>query len=201
MLPSSPAMRNLDTALRDAIANRPATQGFPYLAETLRRAGVRTTTWWLPAMQSCYETELGPVVVQSPLPPCSTAWPTSRPSTTSPSWPRSTTIRLGRPPFRSSPRRHDGQGGWCAGWWPSMNARAHTSARVIRFTSNSMRPWTFRSGEGQREPLETATRGAGVRRHRQQGHHEADHGVDHAPRRRPIGGDAVVRREVRPPMS
>lgn len=66
MLPSSPAMRNLDTALRDAIANRPATQGFPYLAETLRRAGVRTTTWWLPAMQSCYETELGPVVVQSP---------------------------------------------------------------------------------------------------------------------------------------
>ncbi len=57
-------MRKLDTALREAMTNRPATQGFPYLAETLRRAGVRTNTWWLPAMQSCYDTELGPVVIQ-----------------------------------------------------------------------------------------------------------------------------------------
>jgi len=57
-------MQNLDAALRDAMANRPATQGFPYLAETLRQAGVRANTWWLPAMQSCYETDLGPVVIQ-----------------------------------------------------------------------------------------------------------------------------------------
>jgi uncharacterized protein YbcV (DUF1398 family) len=66
MVSASPAIRSLDSALRDASANRPATQGFPYLAETLRRAGVRTTTWWLPAMQSCYETDLGPVVVAAP---------------------------------------------------------------------------------------------------------------------------------------
>jgi uncharacterized protein YbcV (DUF1398 family) len=46
------------------MANRPARQGFPYLAETLRRAGVRTNTWWLPAMQSRYETDLGAVVIQ-----------------------------------------------------------------------------------------------------------------------------------------
>ena len=65
MLPASPATRNLDEALRTAMANRPAAQGFPYLAETLRRAGVRSNTWVLPAMQSCYETELGTVVVQS----------------------------------------------------------------------------------------------------------------------------------------
>jgi len=57
-------MRNLDTALRDAMANRPAAQGFPFLAETLRRAGVRTNTWSLPAMHSYYETDLGPVIVQ-----------------------------------------------------------------------------------------------------------------------------------------
>ena len=64
MLPMSPALRNLDAALHDAMANRPARQGFPHLAETLRRAGVRTNTWWLPAMQSRYETDLGPVVIQ-----------------------------------------------------------------------------------------------------------------------------------------
>ncbi|WP_445168868.1 DUF1398 family protein [Mycolicibacterium sp. Dal123E01] len=64
MLSASPAMQNLDTALREAMANRPAAQGFPYLAETLRRAGVRVNTWSLPAMQSWYETDLGPVVIQ-----------------------------------------------------------------------------------------------------------------------------------------
>lgn len=60
----SAAMTNLQAAQRDAIANRPAVQGFPHLAETLHRAGVRTNTWWLPAMQSLYETDLGPVLVQ-----------------------------------------------------------------------------------------------------------------------------------------
>ncbi|NTY59114.1 DUF1398 family protein [Mycolicibacterium sphagni] len=64
MLPGSPALRNLTVVLRTAMANRPVIQGFPYLAESLRRAGVRTNTWWLPAMQSRYETELGPVVIQ-----------------------------------------------------------------------------------------------------------------------------------------
>jgi uncharacterized protein YbcV (DUF1398 family) len=60
----SAAITNLQAAQRDAIARRPAAQGFPHLAETLRRAGVRTNTWWLPAMQSLYETDLGAVVDQ-----------------------------------------------------------------------------------------------------------------------------------------
>lgn len=49
----SAPITNLQAAQRDAIMNRPAVNGFPHLAETLRRAGVRTNTWWLPAMQSC----------------------------------------------------------------------------------------------------------------------------------------------------
>jgi uncharacterized protein YbcV (DUF1398 family) len=36
--------------------------GFPYLAETLRQAGVTRNIWSLPAFQSLYLTELGPVV-------------------------------------------------------------------------------------------------------------------------------------------
>ncbi|CCK60103.1 DUF1398 domain-containing protein [Mycobacterium canetti] len=60
----SAAITNLQAAQRDAITNRPPVNGFPYLAETLRRAGVRTNTWWLPAMQSLYETDYGPVLDQ-----------------------------------------------------------------------------------------------------------------------------------------
>lgn len=60
----STALLNLQAAQRDATANCPAQQGFPYLAETLRRAGVRTNTWWLPSMQSLYLTDLGPVLIQ-----------------------------------------------------------------------------------------------------------------------------------------
>jgi uncharacterized protein YbcV (DUF1398 family) len=60
----SAALLNLQAAQRDALDNRPECHGFSYLAETLRRAGVRTNTWWLPSMQSLYLTDLGPVVVQ-----------------------------------------------------------------------------------------------------------------------------------------
>ncbi len=60
----SAAIANLQAAQHAAFANRPVAQGFPHLAETLRRAGVRTNTWWLPAMQSRYDTDLGAVVVQ-----------------------------------------------------------------------------------------------------------------------------------------
>lgn len=60
----SAPITNLQAAQRDAIMNRPAVNGFPHLAETLRRAGVRTNTWWLPAMQSLYETDYGPVLDQ-----------------------------------------------------------------------------------------------------------------------------------------
>jgi uncharacterized protein YbcV (DUF1398 family) len=60
----STALLNLRTAHRVASANRPKLQAFPYLAEALRRAGVRTNTWWLPSMQSLYMTDLGPVLIQ-----------------------------------------------------------------------------------------------------------------------------------------
>ena len=56
------AVTNLQIAQREATARRPAKQGFPYFAETLRRAGIRTNTCWLPAMQSLYETDLGAVL-------------------------------------------------------------------------------------------------------------------------------------------
>jgi uncharacterized protein YbcV (DUF1398 family) len=44
------------------MAGRPKIDGFPYLAETLRRAGVTRNLWYLPACQSLYLTEDGPVV-------------------------------------------------------------------------------------------------------------------------------------------
>lgn len=51
-------------ALADGMANRPAVQGFPYLAEALRRAGVRRNVWNLPSLQSLYETDNGAVINQ-----------------------------------------------------------------------------------------------------------------------------------------
>ena len=39
--------------------------GFPYLAETLRQAGVTRNLWSLPACQSLYLTNEGPVITQS----------------------------------------------------------------------------------------------------------------------------------------
>lgn len=46
------------------MATRPKVGGFPYLAEALRRAGVMRNIWFLPACQSLYLTEAGPVVLQ-----------------------------------------------------------------------------------------------------------------------------------------
>jgi uncharacterized protein YbcV (DUF1398 family) len=60
----SAALLNLQAAQREATASRPKRRGFPHLAETLRRAGVRTNTWWLPSMQSLYLTNLGPILIQ-----------------------------------------------------------------------------------------------------------------------------------------
>jgi uncharacterized protein YbcV (DUF1398 family) len=57
----SKAMENLETALRRAMEIRPKVGGFSYLAETLRQAGVTRNIWSLPACQSLYLTELGPV--------------------------------------------------------------------------------------------------------------------------------------------
>jgi uncharacterized protein YbcV (DUF1398 family) len=60
----STAIDNLQAALQRAFAGRPAVGGFPYLAETLRRAGVTRNLWFLPACQSLYLTIQGPVVTQ-----------------------------------------------------------------------------------------------------------------------------------------
>jgi len=58
----SEAMENLRSAQKRATDGRPKVGGFPYLAETLRRAGVTRNLWYLPACQSLYLTENGPVV-------------------------------------------------------------------------------------------------------------------------------------------
>jgi len=60
----SKAIDNLRTAMQRAAAVRPKVGGFPYLAEALRQAGVTRNIWSLPACQSLFLTEQGPVVVQ-----------------------------------------------------------------------------------------------------------------------------------------
>src|ERR1700728_3987417 len=60
----SKAIENLEAAQRQAMAIRPKVGGFPYLAESLRRAGVTKNVWSLPAGQSVYLTNDGPVVTQ-----------------------------------------------------------------------------------------------------------------------------------------
>jgi uncharacterized protein YbcV (DUF1398 family) len=59
----SAAIENLMAAQRRGMAGRPKIGGFPYLAETLRRARISRNLWYLPACQSVYLTELGPVTV------------------------------------------------------------------------------------------------------------------------------------------
>jgi len=61
----SEATDNLQAAFERAAAIRPKVGGFPYLAETLRRAGVTRNLWFLPACESLFLTELGPVVTQN----------------------------------------------------------------------------------------------------------------------------------------
>jgi uncharacterized protein YbcV (DUF1398 family) len=64
----SAAIEKLREAQQRAMAGRPKVGGFPYLAETLRRAGVKRNLWYLPACQSLYLTDAGPVaVVGAPL--------------------------------------------------------------------------------------------------------------------------------------
>ena len=63
-LEMSKAIENLQAAQQRATAVRPEVGGFPYLAETLRRAGVTRNLWFLPACESLYLTEQGPVVTQ-----------------------------------------------------------------------------------------------------------------------------------------
>jgi uncharacterized protein YbcV (DUF1398 family) len=60
----SKAIENLQAAQQRAMAGRPKAGGFPYLAETLRRARVTRNLWFLPACQSLWLTEYGPVMTQ-----------------------------------------------------------------------------------------------------------------------------------------
>ncbi len=60
----SKAIDNLNQAMKRAAAIRPKVGGFPYLAETLRRAGVTRNVWSLPACQSLFLTKNGPIVIQ-----------------------------------------------------------------------------------------------------------------------------------------
>ena len=60
----SKAIENLVAAQQRAMAGRPKAGGFPYLAETLRLAGVTHNVWILPACQSLFLTNDGPVVCQ-----------------------------------------------------------------------------------------------------------------------------------------
>lgn len=60
----SEAVDNVMKAMEKAAANRPKVGGFPYLAESLRRAGVTRNLWSLPACQSLFFTGEGSVVLQ-----------------------------------------------------------------------------------------------------------------------------------------
>src|SRR5271154_3509922 len=65
----SKAIETLQAAQKRAMAGRPRIGGFPYLAETLRQAGVTRNLWFLPACESFYLTSEGPVVIMgTPLP-------------------------------------------------------------------------------------------------------------------------------------
>lgn len=56
----------LKEAMGLAMRIRPKVGGFPYLAETLRAAGVKKNLWTLPACQSLYVFEGASVSVQNP---------------------------------------------------------------------------------------------------------------------------------------
>ncbi|MEU6815368.1 DUF1398 family protein [Streptomyces sp. NPDC046860] len=61
---TTPAVRTLEAALARAAEIRPRTGGFPYLAETLRRAGVTRCAMTVPSNAMLYLTAAGPVAVQ-----------------------------------------------------------------------------------------------------------------------------------------
>lgn len=60
----STAIENLHQAMETAMHIRPKVGGFPYLAETLRKAGVTRNIWNLPSCQSLYLTKWGSIVTQ-----------------------------------------------------------------------------------------------------------------------------------------
>jgi uncharacterized protein YbcV (DUF1398 family) len=61
----SKAVENLQAAQQRAMAIRPKVGGFSDLAEVLQQADVTRNFWFLPACQSLYLTNNGPVVTQA----------------------------------------------------------------------------------------------------------------------------------------
>ena len=60
----SQATENLNSAMQKGMRIKPGIGGFPYLAETLRAAGVSKNVWTLPSCQSLFITDLGAVVME-----------------------------------------------------------------------------------------------------------------------------------------
>lgn len=60
----SKAIDRLIEAQQNAMSKRPKVGGFPYLAESLRLAGVTRNIWHLPSCQSVFLTKEGAVVSQ-----------------------------------------------------------------------------------------------------------------------------------------
>lgn len=60
------AVSNLQAAMQRAMDVVPEARGFPYLAETLRRAGVYRNIWNLPGCQGIYLTTNGAVAMTLP---------------------------------------------------------------------------------------------------------------------------------------
>jgi uncharacterized protein YbcV (DUF1398 family) len=60
----NPSQEKLQTAIKFAMEHRPKVGGFPFLAECLRRAGVKKNIWSLPGAQSVYLFENDAVVMQ-----------------------------------------------------------------------------------------------------------------------------------------
>lgn len=58
----------LQTAMSYAMAHRPEVGGFPFLAECLKRAGVKHNIWSLPAAQSLYLMTDGTYIVNQGTP-------------------------------------------------------------------------------------------------------------------------------------
>lgn len=57
-------VEKLIEAQKYAMANRPPVGGFPFLAEVLRQAGVKTNRWTLPSCQSVFQMLDGAVLQQ-----------------------------------------------------------------------------------------------------------------------------------------
>lgn len=58
----------LQKAMEYAMAHRPKVGGFPFLAECLRKAGVKHNIWSLPAAQSVYMMDSGESIVNQGTP-------------------------------------------------------------------------------------------------------------------------------------